>query len=274
MTTDATNAEASSPLFDAWLAKATRGLCDFAKGQVREEYEDHFAAAYEELRAEGLGEEEAEAAAVQSLGDGGKIRRKLKRIFLTSGEDILLGRLVTSRTEISPKQKKFLLLCMAASVATFLLAGSFVTLSAYLAGTRLWGDAAMVLGCIAAFTMVLARRGFCDPRHVHTNCLEHLLEKRAQFHLASALVMSWLLFSIIAFPPDLREFFSPSFAAEAFGVIWLVLMILACLRLFREFLCLRSISRKLRRHPHKTATSSVLSLRVLVEHSCKPENAG
>jgi hypothetical protein len=34
------------------------------------------------------------------------------------------------------------------------------------------------------------------------------------------------------------------------------------------------IARKLRRYPERTATSSVLSLRVLVQHSCKPQNSG
>ncbi len=50
--------------FDAWFDDATKGLCDFAKSQVREEYEDHFATAYEDLQAEGLSEREAEGAAV------------------------------------------------------------------------------------------------------------------------------------------------------------------------------------------------------------------
>ena len=69
-----TTAEASSPLFDAWLANATHGLCDFAKTQVREEYEDLFTAAHENLRAAGLGADEAEEAcnaALLTLGNQG-----------------------------------------------------------------------------------------------------------------------------------------------------------------------------------------------------------
>jgi hypothetical protein len=76
----------AAPLFDAWMDDATRGLCDFAKGQVREEYEDHFAAAYEDLRAEGLGDKEAEEEAVETLGDAREVRRQLREVYFTRVE--------------------------------------------------------------------------------------------------------------------------------------------------------------------------------------------
>lgn len=62
-----TASKISSPLFDTWLADATHGLCDFAKTHAREEYEDLFTAAHENLRAAGLGADEAEEACIAAL---------------------------------------------------------------------------------------------------------------------------------------------------------------------------------------------------------------
>ena len=96
--------------------------------------------------------------------------------------------------------------------------------------------------------------------------MEDLLYEHALFKLQWAILALWTFIMLGTVRPSLRRLFDPVFA-EAFLVVVVASWVLGFLAGFREFLSLNAILLKLRRYPKQTATSSVLALRVLVEHS-------
>lgn len=266
MTTDATNAEASSPLFDAWLAKATRGLCDFAKGQVREEYEDHFAPAYEELRAEGLGEDKAERAAVRSLGDAKKIRRQLKKVYLTQREDRVLGKIASSRSKIRsaretrPPSWPVKLGAIGSFGGFMLLAGLFI-------GVDSGGVRATVLGIGAAFlTIIIAKKGFyvqfenAFRRTIRASSLAEVPLRFAQMHFAMTLYSSWICAYFVNQEPAFLKL------GAAFGALGVISSGLGSFHF-------HAIARKLHAYPEEADTPNMHKLRYRLEEAKDPQES-
>jgi hypothetical protein len=76
--------------FETWLACATRGLCDHSREFAGAEFEDHYAAACEDLERQGLTEAEVTTRALSGLGDPRKLRRRLRKIYLTTNDECRL----------------------------------------------------------------------------------------------------------------------------------------------------------------------------------------
>ena len=73
----------NSPLLEAWLRKATRGLCPEAVDRVSREIKEHYLAAVEERMADGTEWVSAEASALKTLGSARAARRRFKVSDLT-----------------------------------------------------------------------------------------------------------------------------------------------------------------------------------------------
>jgi hypothetical protein len=92
-----------SPALETWLQKATSRLSAASAARVRTEIEAHYEAAREEILAGGATAEEADRAAVRSLGDAKTANRQYRKILVTRDEARMLGqakweaRLVCSR---------------------------------------------------------------------------------------------------------------------------------------------------------------------------------
>jgi hypothetical protein len=88
--------------FETWLANATRGLCAHSRKIAGAEFEDHYAAACEDLESQGLTGVEVTARALSGLGDPRKLRRRLKRIYLTTYDEMLLNQLMLQLHVFAP----------------------------------------------------------------------------------------------------------------------------------------------------------------------------
>lgn len=254
--------------FDAWFDDATRGLCDFAKTWVREEYEDHFAAAYEDLRAEGLGEDEAEEAAVETLGNAGHVRRQLRKVYLTRGEGKRLERILRSPLKVdyerppSPSRRLvrgFVLLTWLCYFAAML----------HLRIGESWGTTGtMVTWGIAFLTVIVPREGFCVLttivfRHaVRARSLADLIVKYAQRNLAVAFWHGWLALFMIT--GDYGSF--GQVRAWFFTALFTVLVVTVASAIF-EFLLFQRIARKMRLYPAQNTTQIVKELRGLISRA-------
>lgn len=245
--------------FDAWFDDATRGFCDFAKGQVREEYEDHFTAAYEDLRAEGLDEQEAQESAVQSLGTARKIRRQLIKVYLTRGEDKRLGRIAASRVRIERERGKGLLEWFA-KAAAFVVYGGFFAALVELNLSKRWGTMGTILGLGAAVaTLIIARRGISASsltlklkNALRATSLENVLVLSAHRSLLQAFFFAWLATYLLN-----GNFLDHLFPA----IVLLVSSAAGFLDGARGFVAYQSIARKLRLYPAQNGTANVLELR-------------
>ncbi|MBX7257774.1 MAG: permease prefix domain 1-containing protein [Candidatus Hydrogenedentes bacterium] len=78
-----TTASTPADPFATWIATATSGLCADAVTRIREELLPHYEDTVEHLIREGAGREEAEAQAVQQLGNARKAQRGFRRTNLT-----------------------------------------------------------------------------------------------------------------------------------------------------------------------------------------------
>jgi hypothetical protein len=93
-----------SPALETWLQKATCRLSAASAARVRTEIEAHYESAREEVLAGGTTAEEADRAAVRSLGDAKVANRQYRKILVTRDEARMLGqakweaRLVCSRS--------------------------------------------------------------------------------------------------------------------------------------------------------------------------------
>jgi len=259
-----------SALFDAWFDSATRGLCDFAKTQVREEYEDHFAAAYEDLRAKGLGEEEAERAAVGSLGDARKIRRQLKKVYLTWGEERELAPIRVSGNKI--RFGRFGLLKRRAGRKTsdhsssktqlrFVLYALGLMVLGNIAGEKVFGSAAAFVGvCVAVIVVTVTREGIlllCGETSPEALSLGDALRGTAQ-----GMVAAWFAFVGIPFwisgPGDWAGGGGTALLVELCGM---GMFLLLSVPLLWWAIALQSIARKLRWYPTQNAAPVVMKLR-------------
>lgn len=71
---------------DTWLGIATHGLCDDAKGRIREEIEARYQESVRQAIEEALGPDEAHRAVMDALGDPRKVGRTFRRTLLTRRE--------------------------------------------------------------------------------------------------------------------------------------------------------------------------------------------
>ncbi len=76
----------NAPALDAWLAAATRGLCEEARERISEEIRTHVADTRVTLRTDGVIPEEASRIALQRLGSPRRARRTYKRQYLRKSE--------------------------------------------------------------------------------------------------------------------------------------------------------------------------------------------
>lgn len=75
---------------EAWLTRATCGLAAASAAQVRKEIQEHYESACEEALVGGAAPEDAERAAVASLGDAKTANRQYRKVLLTGSEARLL----------------------------------------------------------------------------------------------------------------------------------------------------------------------------------------
>lgn len=252
--------------FDAWLADATRGLCDFAKGQVREEYEDHFAAAYEDLRAEGLGEKEAERVAVESLGDARATRKKLRRVYLTRGEDTTLGQAasvvnVSPSLPVTPLSRGTKLGISALLGLPLLFIGVFVgtslgggtgTLIGFLAGGCVAASVVFALWLTCLGVQALGESDRFRPQETVLRYLRRRLRSSLLFFFAIASYMLLLVFGRDDWHvPEMRVL------VQFGGMVAFVGFLLVAVLQWRH---MNAIIRKLETHPDKNATPNLARL--------------
>jgi hypothetical protein len=79
-----------STALESWLKRATCGLSAASTAQVRREIQEHYESACEEAFSDGAGAEEADRAAVASLGDARTANRQYRKVLLTASEARLL----------------------------------------------------------------------------------------------------------------------------------------------------------------------------------------
>jgi hypothetical protein len=77
---------------ESWLVRATKCLSAESRAMVRAEISDHYEASREEAIAGGAALYEAEAMALQTLGDPARANRLYRRSLLTSSEATLLSK--------------------------------------------------------------------------------------------------------------------------------------------------------------------------------------
>ncbi len=77
---------------ETWLKQATQHLSRDSAAQVRTEIQEHYESAREEAMAGGTTAEEADRAAVRSLGDAKTANRQYRKILVTRDEARMLGR--------------------------------------------------------------------------------------------------------------------------------------------------------------------------------------
>ena len=80
----------SVPALESWINQASCGLSAASRDQVRKEILEHYESALESLLARGVIPEEAERAAIASLGDSRATNREYRRVLLTKAEARLL----------------------------------------------------------------------------------------------------------------------------------------------------------------------------------------
>ena len=81
----------SVPALTSWIDRASCGLSAASRDQVRNEILEHYESAIENLLAGGVIPEEAEQAAVASLGDAQATNREYRQVLLTKAEARLLS---------------------------------------------------------------------------------------------------------------------------------------------------------------------------------------
>lgn len=79
-----------SELLERWMDRASKGLSLDSRRQVWAEIRAHYESACEEALAAGAGEQEADRAAVESLGDAAAANRAYRKVLLTSADAALL----------------------------------------------------------------------------------------------------------------------------------------------------------------------------------------
>ena len=247
--------------FDAWLDQATRGLCDFAKTQVREEYEDHYRGAYEDLREEGLDEHEAAETAVQSLGDAREVRKQIRKIYLTWLEEKHLGWIASSREGIRSNRTS---VPQSVTSRNAILAWQVAESGIFGAvfGGMLWGFQGTILGAVGVLTVILLRREYYAQVTIHAATVEDLTDKCAQRRVADLCDVFWVLSLIFVFA---------SRASYPFMVISACLAVVLVSKPIYEILRFRVIARKLRRYPAQNATPVVVKLREAYRDAAKSE---
>jgi len=80
----------SVPALESWINQACCGLSAASSDQVRKEIIEHYESALESHLDRGVTPEEAERAAVASLGDARTTNREYRRVLLTKAEARLL----------------------------------------------------------------------------------------------------------------------------------------------------------------------------------------
>ncbi len=78
---------------DAWLARATHGLCPQARERVQREIAAHYDEAFEHLRGTEMSPEAADALALEGLGDDATANKALRKTYLTNWQQRLLASL-------------------------------------------------------------------------------------------------------------------------------------------------------------------------------------
>ena len=80
----------SGASLESWLARATCGLAAASAAQVRREIEAHYESACEAAMVRGARPEEAQRAAMASMGDAKTANRQYRKVLLTRSEVRLL----------------------------------------------------------------------------------------------------------------------------------------------------------------------------------------
>jgi len=172
---------------DAWLAAATRGLCDDARERIAEEVASHYEEALNAARAEGLAEDAAIAQAVRSLGSPRKARRRLRREHLTVREARAVLRMqgeyvAASRIwDIPPLPRKTIGIVVVVIGLPFLLLGSILGVLA-LNDTNARAtviDALPVIGMFV-FLAFISVSMICVGRFSHKKASSESIGKRAR----------------------------------------------------------------------------------------------
>ncbi len=247
--------------FDAWLDQATRGLCDFAKTQVREEYEDHFTAAYEQLRAEGMDETQAAETAVQSLGRTRHVRRQLKKVYLTRSQEKFLERMLEGVHDplTSGVPVKFRLSWGIRIFAGMLIGAPFILGLGVFGIFTFQGSQDAMIGLVILVALVCGVAGLVVAKkllarfneHQRTLPLEHAIERSLKYTL---------FFDV---------FWYGTILAIVFDSGWFILIDWIWFIIIPPYLLVDTyswriryhIARKLRRYPSQNATPVVVKLR-------------
>ncbi|PCJ52165.1 MAG: hypothetical protein COA73_16470 [Candidatus Hydrogenedentota bacterium] len=86
-----------------WLATATRGIASWDKERIEREIHAHYEDAVADGLAQGLHQEEAEHAALESLGSAKKARRKNRKTCSSASTEKIMDRMM----EHHPRKGKF-----------------------------------------------------------------------------------------------------------------------------------------------------------------------
>ena len=77
-------AEIETPrALEVWLHEAGAHLSSASTARMREEIVEHYDAAYEDARSQGVGNEEAERRALTALGEAKHVNRRYREVMLT-----------------------------------------------------------------------------------------------------------------------------------------------------------------------------------------------
>lgn len=263
--------------FGAWFDDATRGFCDFAKGQVREEYEDHFTAAYEDLRTKGLGEEEAERAAVSSLGDARKVRRQLRKVYLTWQEEKRLEAIGRVRFPFSltlgASAQQIFNMDRVRVLTFFFIHGLLIVAPPCRLGFAALGPWGALAGMIVGLGLLIAaKEGIFislvsvwgrSGKVTRTKSIGDALTKYAKLCLGNAVLFGCL----VAWQS--MDLLSARLLGIFLRVLFLGVGIPASLHYLRWFFQYRSCARKIRSYSKQNTTLNVLALHYRLEEEQK-----
>jgi hypothetical protein len=110
---------------DAWLARATHGLCPQARERVRREITAHHAETVHHLRETGVSPDDTEAQVLESLGDAVAANKALRKTYLTSWQQRLLASLSRPTEPIKAPHYRWLVFLISFAAAGVLVYTDF-----------------------------------------------------------------------------------------------------------------------------------------------------
>jgi len=108
-------AEIETPrALEVWLHEAGAHLSSASTARMREEIVEHYDAAYEDARSQGVGNEEAERRALTALGEAKHVNRRYREVMLTCSDARALRRQEMETRFVCARARKLWVLPVAA----------------------------------------------------------------------------------------------------------------------------------------------------------------